>query len=89
MRLFAFVTSCLFFLASAQAADDYRSLSVPWSNNNPTTIGSGLDVDLVNQQRFTCLTVGDSNIQWLDGAGAGHHCNNRTCVRLRHLGEDA
>jgi hypothetical protein len=52
------------------AAEDYRILSVPWSNNNPTTIGSGLDVDLINQQRFTCLAFDDQAVKWLDGGGA-------------------
>lgn len=55
---------------SVRADDDLRSLSVPWSDKNATTIGSGLDVDLIDQQRFTCLKVGDSDLKWLDGLGA-------------------
>ena len=58
------------FFGAAFASDDYRSLSVPWSDNNATTIGSGLDVDLINQQRFTCLSFKDDDVKWLDGAGA-------------------
>ncbi|MDR6384009.1 hypothetical protein [Paraburkholderia caribensis] len=72
--LLKFIMSCALgmSLTNVFAAADYRTLSVPWSDNNPTTIGSGLDVDLINQQRFTCLTYGDADVKWLDGAGAIH-----------------
>ncbi len=55
---------------SAFGADDLRSLSVPYKTDSAITIGSGLDIDLVNQQRDSCLEFGDSDIKWLDTDGA-------------------
>lgn len=52
------------------AQNDLRSLSVPYSSGNPTTIGSGIDVDLINQQRSTCLDIPAGAITFLDGPGA-------------------
>ncbi|BAN22494.1 putative uncharacterized protein [Caballeronia insecticola] len=68
-RLFMVIACCL-LVPLAHGTDDYRSLSIPRSNNNAITIGSGIDVDLVNQQRSACLNYKDSDVAWLDGAGA-------------------
>jgi hypothetical protein len=56
--------------ASAFAQFDYRELSVPWSSSAATYIGSGIDVDLINQNRNICLDNSGDRVQWLDGAGA-------------------
>jgi hypothetical protein len=56
--------------SSVVASDDYRVLSVPWSHDSPITIGSGLDIDLINQQRFSCLNFKDEDLKWLDSDGA-------------------
>jgi hypothetical protein len=49
---------------------DYRELSVPYNSSTPTIIGTGIDVDLINQNRSVCLDNSGDRIQWLDGAGA-------------------
>ena len=56
--------------ALTAASDGYRSLSVPYSSQNPITIGSGIDIDLINQQRYTCLNLDPDAARFLDGAGA-------------------
>ena len=72
-------TACLWMLVligsalapiQARAQNDLRSLSVPYSSANPTTIGSGIDVDLINQQRFTCLDIPTGAVTFFDGPGA-------------------
>lgn len=52
------------------AADDTVSLAVPYSATQTTTIGSGLDFDLINQARFSCAPVAEADIVWLDSQGA-------------------
>lgn len=55
---------------SALAADDLRTLSVPYKTDSAITLGSGLDIDLINQQRDSCLEFVDADIKWLDSDGA-------------------
>ncbi|RKR25795.1 hypothetical protein C8C93_1019 [Acidovorax sp. 93] len=57
-------------ISAALAADDLRSLSVPYKADSAITLGSGLDIDLVNQQRDNCLEFNDADIKWLDTDGA-------------------
>lgn len=54
----------------AAHAVDTGTLAVPYSATSPTTIGSGIDVDLINQQRFSCLAFVESDLLWLDTNGA-------------------
>lgn len=49
---------------------DTGTLAVPYSATSPTQVGSGLDVDLINQQRFNCLTFVETDLVWLDTEGA-------------------
>jgi len=62
--------ACATGLNWALAADDYRSLSVPWSDKTPVALGTSIDIDLINQTRYTCLTNKPEDEKWLDGAGA-------------------
>ncbi len=71
MNLFTLlVTAAIACHSAAVFAVDTGSLAVPYSATSTTTIGSGIDVDLINQQRFNCLTFQDSDIKWLDTDGS-------------------
>ncbi|MCX4175641.1 MULTISPECIES: hypothetical protein [Paraburkholderia] len=69
-KLLAAVVCAIGLTVNARGSDDFRTLSVPWSHSSPTTIGSGIDVDLINQQRFSCLNFVDTDLKWLDSDGA-------------------
>lgn len=48
---------------------EVKALLVPYSSAEPTVIGSGIDLELINQARFTCLASTDT-AHWLDGEGS-------------------
>lgn len=60
----------LFPLTAYSAQYSLDSLAIPVSQGSAVTIGSGLDVDLINQQRYTCLDFVPGDVEWFDGAGA-------------------
>jgi hypothetical protein len=65
------VSACIQFGETyAAGADELRSLSIPYSPMAGIAVGSGVDIDLVNQQRFTCLDFQGTDVRWLDGDGA-------------------
>jgi hypothetical protein len=45
-------------------------LSIPWSGTSPTTVGTALDIDLVDWNRNACLARSPGDLKWLDGDGA-------------------
>jgi len=49
---------------------EVRSLTVPYSADGAGSVGSGIDIDLVDQVRFTCVQFAPEDIRWLDGDGA-------------------
>lgn len=68
MRLaVAITTTCGALAVEAQPA--LQAVSIPWSNANAITVGSGIDIDLIDQQRGTCLAQGPSDVSWLDNSG--------------------
>ena len=46
------------------------NMAVPYSATLPTTVGTGLDFDLINQARFTCAPVKETDLIWLDTQGS-------------------
>lgn len=54
----------------SQAQPSLQAVFIPWSNTNAITVGSGIDVDLIDQQRGTCLAQTTSDVLWLDNTGA-------------------
>lgn len=67
----AVLCGTLVFQAPPACADeDFRTLTVPYSGSGAESVGSGIDVDLVNQARFTCLEFQQTELRWLDSSGA-------------------
>lgn len=54
----------------ARAQPTLKAVAIPWSTANALTIGTGVDVDLIDQQRGTCLEQNATDVIWLDGTGA-------------------
>lgn len=61
--------ACLVVALHAHGADT-GTLAVPYSATSSTQVGSGLDVDLINQERFSCLSFAETDLVWLDTSGA-------------------
>lgn len=65
----SFIGLLAFGLATAALAQEVK-LAIPWSGTSPTTVGTALDVDLVDWNRNSCLVRSKDDVKWLDGDGA-------------------
>jgi hypothetical protein len=66
--------------AVAQGQPTLSAVSIPWSNTNAISVGTGIDVDLIDQQRGTCLAQTAADVGWMDNAGAAHTLSSMELV---------